>query len=100
MIKITKDGFTQDIKERNLAWYKERGWKKVAQVVTSPTISDNFKNLTKAQLQELCKQKGIDYKPRDNKDMLKAKLDLVNSKTLGERKASNKEFKDSLIKNG
>lgn len=97
---ITKDGSEQRVNERNLKWYINKGWKEVAEVVASPTISDNFQNLTKAQLQDLCKQKGIDYKPRDNKDILKTKLDEVNSKTLGERKASNKEFNDSLIKNG
>ena len=95
---ITKDGSTQSVNERNLQWYINKGWKEVAEVVASPTKSDNFKILTKAQLQELCKEKGIEYKPRETKAQLIAKLDLVNSKTLGERKASNKEFNDSLIK--
>ena len=96
---ITKDGSTQSVNQRNLQWYIDKGWELVKEATPEPIKSDNFKILTKAQLQELCKDKGIEYKPRETKAQLIAKLDEVNKKTLGERKASNKEFNDSLIKN-
>ena len=97
--KITKDGITQEVNERNLNWYKQKGWEVVANEVATPTISENLKNLTKAHLQDLCKDKGIAYKHTDKKEVLINKLEVVNEKTLLEKSASNKGFTDSLITN-
>ena len=97
--KIKLGDSTTEVNERNLQWYLQKGWELVEELTPAKKKSDNFQNLTKAQLQELCNEKGIEFKHTDKKEVLRNKLDVVNEKTLFEKEATNKNFTDSLIKN-
>lgn len=86
-----------DCHKRNLDYYLANGWEIVDNTVPQEPIVEVYGKLTKVQLQDLCKEKGVKFTPRDNKTILKEKLNVVNSKTIKE-KPSNKGFNDSLIK--
>lgn len=96
--KIKLGDTVTEVNERNLKWYQSKGWKVVEKATPPIKKSDNFHQLTKAQLQELCKEKGIEFKHTDKKEVLRNKLDVVNDKSLFEKEATNKNFTDSLIK--
>ena len=55
--KIKLGNQTTEVNERNLQWYKQRGWELVEEITPPQKKSDNFHQLTKVQLQELCKEK-------------------------------------------
>jgi len=98
MYKLRKKHLTTTCNEKNLKIYLKEGWELVREATPIPQVSNNFQNLTKAQLQDLCREKGIKFKQADNKEVLRNKLDVVNNKTLYEKSASNKDFTDALIK--
>ena len=86
-----------DCHERNLEYYLENGWEIVENTVPQIPIVKVYDKLTKAQLKELCKDKGVKFTARDTVKILKDKLNTVNQELIKE-KPSNKGFEDSLIK--
>lgn len=97
-IKLQLNGQTTVIfNEANLTFYKSIGWTEVNEEV-KPITDTRYKRLTKSQLQELCTEKGIRFEEDEVKRILIDRL-LVNAdKTEVAVKATNKGFKDSLIK--
>lgn len=95
--KIELNGSYAECDSKTLINYTRAGWKVVDDVSAAPTVSKTFDKLTKTQLKQLCKEKGIDYTDRDTNAVLRAKLQVVSNKTISE-KPTNKRFNDSLIK--
>jgi len=83
--------------ERNLKTYTNNGWVVVVDSIAPAPIVKVYDKLTKAQLKELCKDKGVKFTARDTVKILKDKLNTVNQELIKE-KPSNKGFEDSLIK--
>lgn len=95
-IKLELNGAITYCNERNLKTYINGGWVVVEEEQPTPSV-EGFTKLNKTQLKQLCKEKGIDFKPRDTNEVLRAKLQTVTKKTVSE-KPTNKGFNDSLIK--
>jgi len=83
--------------ERNLKTYTDNGWEVVVETITPAPIVKVYDKLTKTQLKELCKEKGVKVTTKDTVKTLKDKLNVVNEKTIKE-KPSNEGFGDGLIK--
>jgi len=86
-----------DCHERNLEHYLNNGWEIVEDTVPQIPVVKVYDKLTKSQLKELCKDKGVKFTAKDTVKILKDKLNTVNQELIKE-KPSNKGFEDSLIK--
>jgi hypothetical protein len=95
--KLEHNGTYTYCNERNLKNYTDNGWVVVVDSITPAPIVKVYDKLTKSQLKELCKDKGVKFTARDTVKILKDKLNTVNRETISE-KPSNKGFDDSLIK--
>jgi hypothetical protein len=93
--KVMKDRFITFVDLKNLGYYKKNGWKEVTEEEVVTEINSPYQDLTKAQLIEVAKEKGVAIYGK-KEDILNRIL-KVDEKTVV-KPVTNKGFSDSLIR--